>query len=221
VIAEDNKARLKSLAAPEIIPSLESDLGAPLPLHISLSRTLQIRTEDRDHFLDTLKFSLRKAKVDPFPFTFAGLKWVPNFQRNRWFLVLGIERPASDELNRLLNACNEAAKRCGHPSLYIGGQGDGPMETDTENEAKKRKTTPTNHREAADRSDHFHISIAWNLEEPDHEWISLLKGVEVDDYVQPPEATIDAVKARVGNVVHSINLNTRIISPETSRLTTW
>ncbi|KAH7076435.1 U6 snRNA phosphodiesterase Usb1 [Paraphoma chrysanthemicola] len=206
-INQNNNTRSKKLVVPKIVPSLESELGAPLPLHVSLSRTLQIQTEDRDHFLDTLKSSLRKAAVSAFPITFAGLKWVPNFQRNRWFLVLGIERSAPNELNRLLDACNETAKRCGHPSLYIGGPGDGPMESETEDEARKRRKTEVP--EAIDRSDRFHVSIAWNLEEPDEDWISLVKAIKVDECIGLPEAAFDAVKAKVGNAVHDINLNTR------------
>ncbi|KAF2025217.1 hypothetical protein EK21DRAFT_76950 [Setomelanomma holmii] len=205
-IAQDIKAHPSKLAVLEIKTSLQSELGAPLPLHVSLSRTLQIRTEDREVFLNTLNSTLRKAAVESFRFTFAGLKWVPNFERNRWFLVLGIEKPQLNELNRLLDACNEAAKKCGHPSLYIGGHGDGPMETNTEEEATKRRKTEDVGDTAVDRSDRFHISIAWNLEEPDPEWLSMVKGIDVNKYIQPPRNDFSAVKARIGNTVHSIAL---------------
>lgn len=212
-IASQNKQPAKKLAVPEIVPSLASDLGAPLPLHVSLSRTLQIRTEDRDAFLETLKSSLRRAAVPPFRFEFRSLKWVPNFERNRWFLVLGIERPSKNELNRLLNACNEAAKRCGHPGLYIGGRGDGPMEEDNDkNDDSKRRKVEHVEDSDADRSERFHISIAWNLDEPAEEWLTLVKSIDVKRYVRQPITAFDVVKARVGNVVHNIDLKSRVVA---------
>jgi hypothetical protein len=202
----ENKQRQNKFPVPKLVPSLQSELGAPLPLHVSLSRTLQIRTDDREDFLETLNSCLRRAAVQSFHFRFQGLKWVPNFERNRWFLVLSIEKPAQDELNRLLNACNEATGRRGHPGLYVGGHGDGPMENNTPHDAFKRRKSEQHDGEDVDRSDRFHISIAWNLEEPDPSCTPLIKNIDVSKYIQPPEASFDVVKARIGNVVHSIDL---------------
>lgn len=203
VLQLQNGKRPTKLTVPKISPSLQSDLGAPLPLHVSLSRTLQIRTEDREAFVDTLRSFVRKANVFAFRFNFVGLKWVPNFERNRWFLVLSIEKPLHNELNRLLIACNEAASKCGHPGLYVGGPGDGPMEDS--NGAKRRKSE--HHEEQdIDFSDRFHISIAWNLEEPDPDWTSLVKTIDVSKHIESPHSSFDVVKVRVGNVVHNVNL---------------
>jgi hypothetical protein len=201
----ENKKRQNKFPVPKLIPSLLSELGAPLPLHVSLSRTLQIRTEDRGYFLETLTSCLHRAAVQAFPFSFQGLKWVPNFERNRWFLVLSIEKPAQDELNRLLNACNRATGTCGHPGLYLGGHGDGPRESNTVDDAHKRRKSQ-HYEGGIDRSDRFHVSIAWNLEEPDASWTSLIKEIDVSKHIQPPQAFFDAVKARIGNVVHNVNL---------------
>jgi hypothetical protein len=202
-IREENEKRTKPLSVPDIIPSLQSELGAPLPLHVSLSRTLQIKTDDRESFLGTLRGSLRRAAVQAFNFEFHSLKWVPNFQRNRWFLVLGIKRPAHDELNRLLCACNEAAQKCGHPALYSGGKGDGPME------ASSPTVRPQSVSDSADRSENFHVSIAWNLTEPASEWVSLVQGMDVSSHIRSPQASFDVVKARVGNTVHNFDLGSR------------
>ncbi|KAF2626894.1 hypothetical protein BU25DRAFT_342818 [Macroventuria anomochaeta] len=210
-IKEENIKRAKPLPVPDIIPSLQSELGAPLPLHVSLSRTLQIKTDDRETFLGTLSSSLRRAAVQAFYFDFRGLKWVPNFERNRWFLVLGIRKPAHDELNRLLSACNEAAQTSGHPALYSGGKGDGPMETNSPTAGPHLKHDKT------DRSENFHVSIAWNLTEPDTEWVSLVQSMDVDEHIRLPQASFDVVKARVGNVVHNFDLGTRKNSLGTGR----
>ncbi|KAF3001313.1 poly(U)-specific 3'-to-5' RNA exonuclease [Curvularia kusanoi] len=202
-IKEENEKRTKPLPVPDIIPSLQSELGAPLPLHVSLSRTLQIKTDDRESFLEVLNGSLRRAAVQTFNFEFGRLKWVPNYQRNRWFLVLGIEKPAHDELNRLLCACNEAAQKSGHPALYSGTKGDGPMETNSP------RARPANMPDSADRSENFHVSIAWNLTEPASEWVSLVHSIDVDKYIHSPQASFDVVKARVGNTVHNFDLGSR------------
>lgn len=212
-MAEANELRAKPLPAPNITPSLLSSLSVPLPLHVSLSRTLQIKTDDRDRYLETLTACLRHASVRSFDVLSNSLKWVPNFDRDRWFLVLGIKKPPYDELNRLLEACNEASEKCGHPGLYSGGKGDGPMETSTlMDRAQKRrrssaKTEPLQDSlidERIDRTENFHISIAWNLEEPAREWIDLVRNLDVNQSVKIP---FDAVKVKIGNSVHSIPLS--------------
>ncbi|KAF2187652.1 hypothetical protein K469DRAFT_628515 [Zopfia rhizophila CBS 207.26] len=215
-IADANKSRARPISVPDITPLLRSPLGAPLPLHISLSRTLQIRTEDRETFLETLTSSLNKAAVKTFPIRFTSLRWVPNFERNRWFLILGIAKPPRDELNKLLTACNQAAERRGHPGLYTGGKGDGPMdESVLKGNARKRKkekdgfihinTSPDN----ADRSEAFHISIAWSLVGPAPEWMALLETVNVKREIQSPKDPIDAVKIKIGNVIHNFALGAK------------
>lgn len=155
--------------------------------------------------------------VRPFSIQFATLKWVSNFQRNRWFLVLGIARPAQDEMNRLLGACNNAADKCGHPGLYVGGRGDGPMEDNElrHNATKRRKSTQAQaetdktSNESIDRTENFHVSIAWNLVKPDPEWIALLENIDVNKHLHAPEAPFGAVKAKIGNAVHNIELGSR------------
>lgn len=185
-----------------------------MPLHISLSRTLQIKTQDREHFVETLTSSVRKAGVRPFNVQFTGLKWVPNYERNRWFLVLGIKKPPQNELNKLLGACNEAAERCGHPPLYVGGKGDGPMDDiiSANPAAKRRKRTHEDGQTTLaethdDRSENFHVSIAWNLEEPHLEWINLVRCMNVGERIESLETPFEVVKARIGNAVNNIHLN--------------
>jgi hypothetical protein len=206
MVDAQNREHPKTTPLPRIFPSLQSELGAPVPLHVSLSRTLQIKTADRDTFLDTLNSCLRRAAVRSFRFKFHGLRWVPNFQRNRWFLVLDIEKPAQNELNRLLNACNEATGRCGYPGLYVGGHGDGPMDESSDHTKQKRQKGLADEEEDIDRSECFHVTIAWNLEEPDPEWVALIKNINVIERIKQPRASIHVVKARIGNVVHNIDL---------------
>lgn len=219
-IAEASSRPSKAPPIPEIHSSLLSDLGTLVPLHVSLSRTLQIKTEDREDFLDTLTASLRRAAVRPFNVRFTALKWVSNYERNRWFLVLGMEKPAQDELNRLLDACNDAAQQCGHAPLYIGGKGDGPMEAKTRSDVasdkkcKRQKSVPDEDLAIGtgvitDRTHNYHISIAWNLEEPAPEWIALAQSIDVSMFITSPQAPFESVKAKIGNSITNIGLDPR------------
>jgi len=212
-----NAKRVNRLPIPDIVPSLRSELGAPLPLHVSLSRTLQIKTEDRDAFLETLRLSLRRSAVCSFDCEFRNLKWVPNFHRNRWFLVLSIKRPTHDELNHLLHACNEAAQISGHPGLYTGAEGDGPMEDHDLNDNLKRRKVDKIESRRLDFSKYFHVTIAWNLMEPDTEWTALVEQLDTTRFIQSPEAAFDTVKVRIGSAVHNITLSTRRIGLGKSR----
>ncbi|KAF1969898.1 hypothetical protein BU23DRAFT_231853 [Bimuria novae-zelandiae CBS 107.79] len=216
VIETTNNSLKKALPIPEIHPSLQSELGTLVPLHVSLSRTLQIKTDEREKFLETLTASLRRAAVRPFKVNFSGLKWVPNYERNRWFLVLGIEKPVQDELNRLLDACNDAADKCGHPPLYVGDIGDGPMEESVPSKKARKwrkstqnESTPTQTKSTIDRTQNFHVSIAWNLTEPDPEWVTLVQSVDVSKFIASPHGPFEGVKAKLGNVVNNIELDPR------------
>ncbi|KAF2742617.1 hypothetical protein M011DRAFT_497434 [Sporormia fimetaria CBS 119925] len=220
-IEDANKARPKLLPVPDITPSLLSPLDAPLPLHISLSRTLQIKTDDREVFVTKLTSKFQKSAVRPFDVRFTHLKWVPNWERNRWFLVLGIERPPNDELNHLLEVCNAATSEFGFSGLYTGTEGDGPHHQEAvAPNSKRRKTDNGSSAEIEDISkpqqikmdctSKFHISIAWNLDEPATEWTELVRNMDIKSLLPPPKVHFDAVKARIGNVVHTLPLATRL-----------
>ena len=76
---------------------LENDVSVQLPLHISLSRSLSLKTHERSDFQSALESSLKQSALLPFNLSLTDLKWVPNYDGNRWFLVLGIARPTCDE----------------------------------------------------------------------------------------------------------------------------
>ncbi|EME78972.1 uncharacterized protein MYCFIDRAFT_120758, partial [Pseudocercospora fijiensis CIRAD86] len=116
---------------------LENDLGVQLPLHVSLSRPLALKTEQKDSFVSRLETAIEEASVRAFEVQPLELVWHPNEHRTRWFLVLRLQRPAGDELKNLLKTCNALAKSLDQPLLYA----------ECHNEA----------------SDAFHISIAWSL----------------------------------------------------------
>ncbi|EHY53933.1 poly(U)-specific 3'-to-5' RNA exonuclease [Exophiala dermatitidis] len=115
---------------------LRSELGALLPLHISLSAPLVLRTDQKSAFQERFCDELRTTRssttttdgcrsgnssrlgLQPFTVHVTGLDWVANQDGSRWFLVLKLSRPDNDELNTLLAVCNEVARRFGLQPLY-------------------------------------------------------------------------------------------------------
>ncbi|KAK5353046.1 poly(U)-specific 3'-to-5' RNA exonuclease [Exophiala xenobiotica] len=96
---------------------LRSDLGAPQPLHISLSAPLVLKTDQKDAFQQTVFSEVSRSNVQPFNVQATGLDWVANYERSRFFLVLKLSRPSNNDLNRLLSASNAAARKLGLAEL--------------------------------------------------------------------------------------------------------
>lgn len=72
---------------------------------------------------------------------------------------------------------------------------------------KKSKRDKSNSRlsEATDFTSCFHISLAWSLTGPALEEKQRVSGIAVDE-MKSLEIRFDSVKAKIGNVVHSLNL---------------
>ncbi|KAJ5577445.1 uncharacterized protein N7459_006409 [Penicillium hispanicum] len=172
----DDSVRIHSL--------LHSDLGAPLPLHISLSRPVVLRTEQRASFTETLLNNIQQSRVPPFSVVPDSLKWVSNYEKTRWFLVLHVQKPVHDSLNRLLCLSNRSLASFDQPPLYTP-----PLQGQ--------------HQQAQDCSAYFHISLAWALTEPSPREsediaatdLELLRGLNV---------RFDSVKAKIGNHVEML-----------------
>ncbi|KAJ5538990.1 hypothetical protein N7513_007322 [Penicillium frequentans] len=164
---------------------VHSDLGAQLPLHISLSRPVVLRTEQRSSFERSLQTEIESSRIAPFALTPNGLKWVSNYERTRWFLVLRIAKPEHDSLNGLLRLSNCALARFDQPPLYAS------------------HGTPHNQ----DFSDYFHISLAWALKEPNTEEKDRVATSDLKP-LQDLRVRFDSVKVKIGNNVSSIPLPT-------------
>ncbi|KAJ5817065.1 hypothetical protein N7447_009298 [Penicillium robsamsonii] len=183
--------------APIVHSLLHSDLGAQLPLHISLSRPIILRTEQRALFTEALQKVIHDSHVQSFNVQPDTLYWSSNYEKTRWFLVLGVQRPSNDGLNRLLKLSNDTLARFGQPPLYA---------TST----REQQTTASLRNRSSDLSDEdfsgcFHISLAWSLSEPSAKERERVAGIDLRT-LREIQVGFDSVKAKIGNTVGSIPL---------------
>lgn len=183
---------------------LTSDLGVPLPLHISLSRPLSLPTADKDAFLDRLTAAVRSSGVGPFDVAPGGLGWFRSPDSERSFLILRVAIPgaavgaadvdagapcAASALNpqllQLLSRCNGVAAAFGQPPLY--------------------QETPT-----APVGSAFHISLGWSFGLPDEgSSVRSLKVLREPGFadVRAWKIPVPGVKVKIGNVIHHVSLS--------------
>ncbi|KAK3675709.1 poly(U)-specific 3'-to-5' RNA exonuclease [Recurvomyces mirabilis] len=133
----------------EIHSLLQNDLGVSLPLHVSLSRPLVLKTEQKAPFLEQLKQNIITSTARTFSAKPVSLRWHPNETSTRWFLVLQLGRPPRDELAKLLAACNTVASAFDQPLLYADDE---------------KAATPSESADDEERAGRSHISVAWSLE---------------------------------------------------------
>ncbi|OTA06790.1 hypothetical protein A9Z42_0075420 [Trichoderma parareesei] len=174
---------------------LTSDLGAPLPLHISLSRPLSLSTSNKDRFLDQISSALHGSGVSQFSVSPRRLLWYNSPDSNRTFLILQVASSSTSkmggtlsnpELMRLLNACNGMAQRFDQPILYQSKGG-----------------------EEGSADEAFHISIGWALDLPvDEESNKALEVFRDGDFesVETWKIPVPGVKVKIGNVVSHVPL---------------
>jgi hypothetical protein len=176
---------------------LRSELGAQLPLHISLSAPVVLKTEQKSDFEEFVQGKIMESGIGKVEATIQRLRWERNYDGTRWFLVLTVDTHAKDELSRLLHACNECASEFCFPLLYAKNS-DKP--TDSSLEEQKLSKTVTR-----SRSDAFHISIAWQLLEPGAKQKVLLDHANVAE-LGKRSLQFEVVKLKMGNVVKDIPL---------------
>ncbi|KAF5963063.1 snrna phosphodiesterase [Fusarium coicis] len=176
---------------------LTSDLGSPLPLHISLSRPLSLTTGNKDEFLDKITETLDNSGIAPFVVRPQGLAWYRSPDSDRTFLVLRVAsgpkshadnkdgvKPLNPELTSLLTKSNTVATHYGQPPLYQG-----------------KANEPV--------GDAFHISIGWTFHLPADEMtlktLRLFRQPKFDD-IRKWEISVAGIKVKIGNAVHHFGL---------------
>lgn len=170
---------------------LQNDLGVSLPLHVSLSRPLVLRTEQKDPFLDRLRHAILTSGVRTFTVRPSGLRWHSNESNSRYFLVLGLERTQKAEMSSLLSACNRVAKAFDQPLLYA---------EDTNIAKGKRKDA----KPPAPAEGKCHISIAWSLEAPKPNLAG--QDIPIPSAIAELDIPFSEIKVRIGQDVTAVPL---------------
>lgn len=179
---------------------MTSDLGAPLPLHVSLSRPLSLQTAEKDDFLSRVTESLASGSMQPFEIQPRNLAWFTSPDSNRSFLVLGVSTTGGEgnnkQLMELLEKSNAASSRFKQPLLYQSQDAD------------MARTA-------------FHISIAWTFAKPGHDLsqatLDLFQKLPLEE-VMGWKINVSSVKVKIGNAVTSIELSRRGSGSDRTRL---
>ncbi|CAK7218023.1 poly(U)-specific 3'-to-5' RNA exonuclease [Sporothrix curviconia] len=173
---------------------LTSDLGAPLPLHISLSRPFVLTTANKAGFRADVTACVAASGIARFDVALTGLDWFRSPDSARSFLVLRATVPGAPTLNQplvqLLQRCNEQVTAVAQPALYAKGGGG-----DDSNGAASA----------------FHISVAWTLATDPGAWAETTQQVyeqwRRDTQDEPPlRIPVESIKAKIGNAVTDIPL---------------
>ena len=209
----------------EILSFLHSDLGAPQPLHISLSRPIVLSTAQKDGFLESLVADVTASGVRPFDLAPRALAWHRTPESARSFLVLRVtgarsaatatatttknhqdsepERSTNPELAELLRRCNRLVEGHGQPPLYtpralkrgLDGGGGGDNTSSS----------------SSSLDDAFHVSVAWSFADVD----AGLRARTEEAFASDPalrraildtRIRVDGIKAKIGNVVTHVVL---------------
>jgi U6 snRNA phosphodiesterase len=148
-----------------------------------------------------------------FEIKLGGLSWVSNFEKTRWFLVLQLQRPEEDELNKLLMVCNRVVEDYSQPPLYAqpisASQHSSMIKPRPKRLEKDGRIPLSRNGDTVDFSSAFHISIGWALEQPSSSMMNLAKSTFNDtifDSLKAISVKVAMIKVKVGNVVTNISL---------------
>ncbi len=152
-----------------------------------------------------------------------GLGWVANYENTRWFLVMQVQKPPGNELNKLLRVSNETAKAFKQPPLYTEqlppGMDDGSRKLSqrsvTGKTAREKGSSTGSHSQKGlssdkdlDMSPNFHISIGWMLKAPSQDMVLTLNSVSVEQSAGF-QVSVDTVKVKIGNGVIVVPLSSK------------
>ncbi|KAI1103577.1 U6 snRNA phosphodiesterase Usb1 [Jackrogersella minutella] len=199
---------------------LTSDLGAPQPLHISLSRPIVLGTAQKDGFLEELTARIKASGVAPLDLAPRGLEWHRTRESERSFLVLrvGSAVPSAD-------APGSSAGLATGPSSADDGKGaaaSAPKKPQQNAELTKvlqrcnglveEYAQPPLYADSGG-GDAFHVSIAWSFAAPTPQVKQRTEEVfsagATRDEILALRVPVGGVKAKIGNVVTHVPLPVR------------
>lgn len=146
-----------------------------------------LETGTKDGLVEELTRTILSSRAHGFNVSPVAVEWLPNSDASRVFLALKLDKPDNDDLNKLLRACNEWAKKHGLSELYTN-------------------LAPNPDAAQLDQSSAFHVSIAWALGKPKHAEKELLlppSDIDLSNF----EIRFNEVKVKIGNVVKDVELS--------------
>lgn len=216
---------------------LTSDLGAPQPLHISLSRPIVLSTTQKDAFLPQLTERISSSRVGPFDLVPRGLEWHRTPESSRSFLVLKVAScpapptptptptPSSNSTSTSPSPSSpyprppnpnpnpELSALLAQCNALVKSYSQPPLYAFQDDEHNTSTSTSTN--ESSSSSDAFHISIAWSFAEPTAavkqrtEAVFSSPDTRARDEILAVRVPVTGVKAKIGNVVTRVALPVR------------
>lgn len=215
----------------DITGFLQSDVGVPQPLHISLSRPLALSTEEKGRFLREVEAAVSGTGrhngdgggVASFGLRCSRVEWHRTVESGRSFLVLRVRSNTGNitsnpgRKTRESNESDEGKKEDEgnvNPELtdllrrcngVVESHGQPGLYRWAEEGGKGEE-------EDADKrvGEAFHVSIAWSFAEPTEELVQATEQVfgnyEVTGKIQEIEIPVEGIKVKIGNVVTHVAL---------------
>ncbi|KAK4242674.1 hypothetical protein C8A03DRAFT_11151 [Achaetomium macrosporum] len=203
--------QLKGIGPVKVTSFLLSDLGAPQPLHISLSRPIVLSSAEKDRFLGDVEATIKASGVAAFGLDCSRVEWHRTAESGRSFLVLRVysrqwstraadgddeedaksagKNNPNPQLTELLRRCNSVVAKYGQPELYRWAEED-----DAEEQVGNA----------------FHVSIAWSFAEPTEELRRvtdrLCGGNGAHDRIREIQIPVEGVKVKIGNAITHVAL---------------
>jgi U6 snRNA phosphodiesterase len=140
------------------------------------------------------------------------LDWVSNHEHTRWFLVLRLQKPEDNSLNRLLHISNQSLAIFDQPPLYANIPTMNIIDKSVQHVPRPRsdyrhgrasKGPRPSKNGLQDYSDCFHISLAWSLSQPSRTDTQILQTLEVTQ-LKDIKTTFESVKVKIGNHVSNM-----------------
>lgn len=124
-----------------------------------------------------------------------------NYEKTRWFLVLRVQKPKDDSLNRLLRISNRSLAFFNQPPLY-----ESSATSITPKPPGRQQDHQADERTIEDYSHCFHISLAWSLTQPSVAATERVASIDLQG-LRGLAVPFNSVKAKIGNNVSSIPLS--------------
>ncbi|KAI1077377.1 U6 snRNA phosphodiesterase Usb1 [Whalleya microplaca] len=199
---------------------LTSDLGAPQPLHISLSRPIVLGTAQKDDFLAQLVAGVGRSGVGPFDLFPCALAWHRTAESARSFLVLRVASTSTpaDSVTPTTTGTTVASTTTTTTAAANSNPNPNPELTtllSTSNALARSFSQPPLYASSSSSSSSgvgsaFHISLAWTFAPPDAELTRVTEAAfGAGDAVRGMRVRVEGVKAKIGNVVTHVGLPVR------------